>query len=341
MAMNLRLFSETALTSAVRSAQIVPPAGGREERSFSRVPFGRALCAGPPKRRGPRRTTGREPERTERGVLDVGALDDLARRQQEGRSDSEVRVWRVGALAGCGFDRAGGQRPQVSERGWRKPDRGRVRDGPSSEAWMSDSYCSELMEADMACWAARLLLGGEDGSVERVRGGRSKGRDGMGGAGRHGARRCRLDGHGHRTLLPTTTRPAGQGARAERCRPARTTHQASPVLVSPSHPSFLVRSSSMVGRSRWTVVPVVAASAALSSGTNRTMLADPGTLFYSCTQIGSLWPLPVGVAAGAILLLRPRRLTPPLLSALLPAQLTLASSATAASLSFQVEVTPR
>lgn len=90
MASNLRLPSETALTSAVRSAQMVPPVPTKNPVSVS--------CAEAALRR---RRARERTRRTERSILDVGTLDDFSRGQQEGRADSEVRVGRVGSLSGC------------------------------------------------------------------------------------------------------------------------------------------------------------------------------------------------------------------------------------------------
>lgn len=119
MAANLRLPSETALTSAVRSAQMVPPVPTRNAVSVS--------CAEAALRR---RRARERTRRTERSILNVGTLDDLSRGQQEGRADSEVRVGRVGSLSGCegGVGRAAreGGRRATNEQEGEHDKRGRV-----------------------------------------------------------------------------------------------------------------------------------------------------------------------------------------------------------------------
>lgn len=111
MAANLRLPSETALTSAVRSAQMVPPVPTRNAVSVS--------CAEAALRR---RRARERTRRTERSILDVGTLDNLSRGQQEGRADSEVRVRRVGSLSGCkgGVGRGARGRAEGDQRAGRR-----------------------------------------------------------------------------------------------------------------------------------------------------------------------------------------------------------------------------
>jgi len=104
---------ETALTTAVRSAQMAPPTAVRVERR-ERVGrgVGRATRVREERRRRGQRSVARRTgakrgldggqERTVARALDVGALDELARLGEQARADAELAVRRVRAVAGCG-----------------------------------------------------------------------------------------------------------------------------------------------------------------------------------------------------------------------------------------------